>query len=214
MSNDGLLSLQLAHAKGLGPVIAVTGSSGKTTTTTLAGQMLAWEQKTVHVGGNIGLPLVDRIDRIEPGEPIVLELSSFQLELFDPALTQSPLDGVGPQVGAITNLTPNHLDRHPSMKAYVAAKLNMVQTMPNGSHLVLNLDDAVTGALASPRPAEACDDRVQDWDLCEVVAVVRAPNTGLRNRDRAILVAPASPTWRLPERKHVDGRRRSHLRAL
>jgi UDP-N-acetylmuramoylalanine--D-glutamate ligase len=90
--------------------------------------MLKASGYTVHVGGNIGAPLIDRLDGIRAGEPIVLELSSFQLELFDPALAWGELDGVGPDVAAILNVTPNHLDRHPGMAAYAAAKFNLLRT--------------------------------------------------------------------------------------
>jgi UDP-N-acetylmuramoylalanine--D-glutamate ligase len=98
LSNDSLLTFQLARRHGLGPLAAITGSSGKTTTTSLVGEMLKASGYTVHVGGNIGAPLIDRLDGIRAGEPIVLELSSFQLELFDPALAWGELDGVGPDV--------------------------------------------------------------------------------------------------------------------
>ncbi len=75
--------------------------------------MLAASGLTVHVGGNIGTPLIDRLDSILPGDRIVLELSSFQLELFDAAVAWGELTAVGPAVSAILNVTPNHLDRHP-----------------------------------------------------------------------------------------------------
>ncbi len=149
LSNDSLLTLQLAHERRLGPTIAITGSSGKTTTTTLVGRMLEASGLRAHVGGNIGTPLIDRLDTIQPGEPIVLELSSFQLELFDPATAWGSLEGIGPDVAAILNVTPNHLDRHPSMAAYAAAKLNLLRRFGTGAGLVLNADDAVTGALAA-----------------------------------------------------------------
>lgn len=147
LSNDSLLTFQLARGRGLGPLIAITGSSGKTTTTSLVGEMLKASGCTVHVGGNIGAPLIDRLDAIQPGDRIVLELSSFQLELFDPALAWGELDGAGPDVAAILNVTPNHLDRHPGMAAYAAAKFNLLRTMPAGARLVLSADDAVTAAL-------------------------------------------------------------------
>ena len=127
LSNDSLLTFQIARDRGFGPTVAITGSSGKTTTTTLTGLMLAASGKRVHVGGNIGRPLLDRLDEIQPGEPMVLELSSFQLELFDSTHAFGSLDQLGPDVAAITNITPNHLDRHPSMAAYAAAKFNLLR---------------------------------------------------------------------------------------
>jgi UDP-N-acetylmuramoylalanine--D-glutamate ligase len=77
--------------------------------------MLAAAGYKVHVGGNIGTPLIDRLDEVQPGEPVVLELSSFQLELFTPQLAWGDVAGVGPDVAGLLNLTPNHLDRHPDM---------------------------------------------------------------------------------------------------
>ena len=101
------------------PVIAITGSSGKTTTTTLVGRMAeaaAGPDQKVWVGGNIGFPLMSFIDDIQPDDLVVLELSSFQLELVKNS----------PHVAAILNITPNHLDRHGTMENYTAAKVNIM----------------------------------------------------------------------------------------
>ncbi len=162
LSNDSLLTFQAARARGLGSMVAITGSSGKTTTTTLVGQMLAASGLTPHVGGNIGTPLLDRLDAIRPGEPIVLELSSFQLELFDPTISWGTVDGVGPEVAGILNITPNHLDRHGHMAEYVRAKLNLIRSLPDGATLALNADDAVTGRLLDTARAP---DLPADWTL-------------------------------------------------
>ena len=100
------------------PIIAITGSSGKTTTTTLVGRMAqaaAGQDQKVWVGGNIGFPLMAFIDEIKPEDIVVLELSSFQLELVKDS----------PHVAAILNITPNHLDRHETMENYTAAKANI-----------------------------------------------------------------------------------------
>ena len=166
LSNDSLLTLQEARRRGLGPIVAITGSSGKTTTTTLVGKMLAASGKNVHVGGNIGMPLLDRLDSVRPGEPLVLELSSFQLELFDPAVAFGVLDGVGPDVAAILNITPNHLDRHPSMAAYAAAKFNLLRHLPAGATVVVSADDAVMGQLAAAsEPRLAAPALPPDWAI-------------------------------------------------
>ncbi len=168
LSNDSLLTMQLAPC----PVIAITGSSGKTTTTTLVGEMLreslANSGRTAHVGGNIGTPLLDRLDQVQPQDILVLELSSFQLELWDPALAYGSLEKLGPDVAAVLNITPNHLDRHPSMRAYADAKLNLLRHLKPNSQIVLSGDDAVTGRLAgsegrgTPLP--------KGWDLDEFLA--------------------------------------------
>jgi UDP-N-acetylmuramoylalanine--D-glutamate ligase len=123
-------------------VIGITGSSGKTTTTTLVGEMLRAAGARPAVGGNIGTPLIDRLPRPAGSaggalnaERLVLELSSFQLQLFD----------ASPQVGAVLNVTPNHLDRHPSMAHYTAAKANILRFQSAGDAAVLGVDDEVTG---------------------------------------------------------------------
>ena len=111
------------------PVVAITGSSGKTTTTTLLGRMAraaAQEEalvpqlpkrfRRVWVLGNIGPPLLDFVDELQPEDVAVVELSSFQLDLVR----------VSPEVGVVLNITPNHLDRHGTMEAYIQAKAHMV----------------------------------------------------------------------------------------
>jgi len=116
LSNDSQLFLEECAC----PVIGITGSAGKTTTTTLVGRMAqagaeAGLLKTAYIGGNIGVPLINQVDQITAEDLVVLELSSFQLDL----ITSSP------QVAAILNISPNHLDRHGSMQAYTTAKLNI-----------------------------------------------------------------------------------------
>jgi UDP-N-acetylmuramoylalanine--D-glutamate ligase len=170
LSNDSLLTLQLARQRGLGPLVALTGSSGKTTTTTLVGQMLAAAGYKVHVGGNIGTPLIDRLDEVQPGEPVVLELSSFQLELFTPQLAWGDVAGVGPDVAGLLNLTPNHLDRHPDMAAYADAKLNLLRRTPAGAQLVLSADDAVTQRLLLPALSGEQQRLPPAWELDGLLA--------------------------------------------
>lgn len=136
LSNDSRLTLQLSPA----PIIGITGSSGKTTTTTLVGEMLKVSGLTTWVGGNIGTPLIDRLAQIGAGDCVVLELSSFQLQLF------AELPPVSPHMGAVLNITPNHLDRHPSMAHYTAAKANILRFQSSDDLAVLGVDDAITGA--------------------------------------------------------------------
>jgi len=103
------------------------------------------------VGGNIGRPLIGHVREIAPGDVVVMELSSFQLEFFGawpgaqrPRSVLFDPSGWSPQIAAILNITPNHLDRHPSMEAYIAAKAHIVTEQGPGDVVVLNLDDAVT----------------------------------------------------------------------
>ncbi len=133
------------------PVIGITGSSGKTTTTAVVGEMMKAGGRRTWVGGNIGRPLIGQVGEIAPGDAVVMELSSFQLEFFGawpeahrPASVLFDPRGWSPQIAAILNITPNHLDRHPSMEAYIAAKAHIVAEQGPGDAAVLNLDDAVT----------------------------------------------------------------------
>lgn len=202
LSNDSLMTFQIARARGLGPLIGITGSSGKTTTTTLVGRMLADAGRPVHVGGNIGAPLLDRLDAIAPGEPIVLELSSFQLELFDPALAWGPVAGVGPDIAAVLNITPNHLDRHPSMAAYAAAKLNLLRHPRGGSTVVLSADDPATAQLGFSAGAElaAVEAAPAEWALESQLADV-----GERLRTAGVRVALFSRTHTLSGGAWLEG---------
>ncbi len=115
-------------------VFAVTGSDGKTTTTTLIAKMLEAEGKTVHIGGNIGNPLLPEIENIKPEDFVVVELSSFQLI----SMRKSP------DVAVVTNVSPNHLDVHKDMDEYVEAKKNILLHQNAFSRTVLNRDDEIT----------------------------------------------------------------------
>lgn len=176
LSNDSLLTMQVARARGLGPIVGITGSSGKTTTTTLVGLMLAatFGNERVHVGGNIGTPLIDRMGQIQPGDPIVLELSSFQLELFDPAIAWGDLTNCGPDVAAILNITPNHLDRHAGMVDYAAAKFNLFRHLPANARVVLGADDPVTAQVAADHLSVATPVPPEAWHLETTIQTARS----------------------------------------
>ena len=116
--------------------VAVTGSDGKTTTTTLIAEMLKAEGKTVWLGGNIGTPLLPLCRQMKPEDYAVVELSSFQL--MD--MKRSP------QRAVVTNLAPNHLDVHRDMEEYVQAKKNIFRFQNPGDLLVLNADNAITAS--------------------------------------------------------------------
>ena len=116
--------------------IAVTGSDGKTTTTTLISEMLKAAGKTVWLGGNIGTPLLPLVDEMEEDHFAVVELSSFQL--MD--MTHSA------HISVVTNLAPNHLDVHKDMDEYVDAKKNIFKFQGKEDKLILNLDNAITAS--------------------------------------------------------------------
>jgi UDP-N-acetylmuramoylalanine--D-glutamate ligase len=120
-------------------LFGITGSDGKTTTTTLISLMLEQAGYTVHLGGNIGTPLLDRIASIRPEDMVVLELSSFQLM----SMRKSP------DVAVITNISPNHLDVHKDYQEYIDAKRNLLLYQPFHGRLVLNSANYVTRSLAS-----------------------------------------------------------------
>lgn len=116
------------------PIIAVTGSDGKTTTTTIIAELLKAAGYTVHLGGNIGKPLLPEVVEMKATDFAVVELSSFQLM----TMTQSP------HIAVVTNLAPNHLDVHKSMEEYVTAKENIFTHQSGGDRLILNADNAIT----------------------------------------------------------------------
>ncbi|WP_094546724.1 UDP-N-acetylmuramoyl-L-alanine--D-glutamate ligase [Petroclostridium xylanilyticum] len=115
-------------------IIGVTGSDGKTTTTTLIHKILEQEGYTCWLGGNIGKPLLSEIENIQPDHKVILELSSFQLHTMK----------ASPHIAVITNITPNHLDVHKSMDEYVDAKKNIFLHQSKSGKLVINFDNHIT----------------------------------------------------------------------
>jgi UDP-N-acetylmuramoylalanine--D-glutamate ligase len=135
VSNDVDLFFHLCPA----PVVGITGTNGKTTTTALVGTVLQRGPWPVVVAGNIGDPVLDHLDELTPSHRVVLELSSFQLE----ACAQPRVE-----VAVVLNITPDHLDRHGSMEAYVAAKARLVRFLEPTDHAVLNGLDPICRGLA------------------------------------------------------------------
>ncbi|MBQ9618116.1 MAG: UDP-N-acetylmuramoyl-L-alanine--D-glutamate ligase [Oscillibacter sp.] len=116
------------------PKIAVTGSDGKTTTTTIIAKLLEASGRRVHLGGNIGRPLLSDAPDIRPDDIAVLELSSFQLMTMEKS----------PEIAVVTNISPNHLDVHKDYAEYIAAKENIFKHQSAGNLVVFNADNAVT----------------------------------------------------------------------
>jgi UDP-N-acetylmuramoylalanine--D-glutamate ligase len=144
-SNDTQIFLEAAPCKTIG----ITGSAGKTTTTTLVGEMAKLAYMTgdrglktglpvsrppssVFIGGNIGDPLINYVDEMRPGDLAILEISSFQLDQMT----------ISTDIAAILNVTPNHLDRHSTMEAYTAAKARLLDFQKKDSAAILGRDDA------------------------------------------------------------------------
>jgi len=128
LSNDSQIFMEAVPCKTIG----ITGSAGKTTTTTLVGRMakLAYGDKA-YVGGNIGDPLINYVDGMKVDDLAILELSSFQLEQMT----------ISSNIAAILNTTPNHLDRHGTMEAYIAAKAHILEFQSKDDVAVLGYDD-------------------------------------------------------------------------
>jgi len=125
-------------------IFAVTGSDGKTTTTTLIYNMLKKHGYKCWLGGNIGTPLLDRIDEIDPSDMVVLELSSFQLHTMRNRI----------HTAVITNVTPNHLDVHKSMQEYIDAKKNIFLYQNENDTVVLNFDNLTTRSFIEEAPGK------------------------------------------------------------
>lgn len=135
---------QIFFSRCRGAVVGITGSSGKSTTTALIGSMLVEDGGDVRVGGNIGNPMLDFVDDLTERSIAVLELSSFQLQLL----------ASSPHVAVVTNITPNHLDRHGDLAHYVAAKRNIVSHQSAQDVAILNVADEIVRSLADYTEAE------------------------------------------------------------
>ncbi len=133
-------------------LIAVTGSDGKSTTTTLIARLLEAAGYTVHLGGNLGRPLLPDIEKIKEEDLAVLELSSFQLHTMKKS----------PHIAVVTNLSPNHLDVHRSMEEYVDAKRNIYAYQGEEDLLVVNADNSITASFAP-----LAKGRVRTFGSCE-----------------------------------------------
>ncbi len=128
-----------------GLVIGVTGSDGKTTTTTLIYEILKEEGYNCFVGGNIGTPLFTKIGEMLPEDIIVLELSSFQLMNMK----------ISPQISVITNITPNHLNIHTDMEEYIDSKKNIFKNQDKDGLVILNYDNEITRSCEPEAPGKA-----------------------------------------------------------
>lgn len=132
--------LELAYRNCKASFVAITGTNGKTTTTTLTGELLKKTEKQVFVGGNIGVPIISYVADLQKDDVVVAEVSSFQLETTD---------SFCPHLALILNLTPDHLDRHGDMAGYLAAKAKIFANQKDSDYLVLNYDDETLRGLES-----------------------------------------------------------------
>jgi UDP-N-acetylmuramoylalanine--D-glutamate ligase len=192
-----------------GTIIGVTGSNGKTTTTSLIGAILRAANPRTRVGGNIGRSLLPEVAAIEAGDPVVLELSSFQLEDLAEV-------GRSPHIALFLNLSPNHLDRHGSMERYRAAKQRIFAYQGAADIAILNADDPQVQALAAALPSQVrCfslegpvragtyleGERLliaRHGTVCEACRVADIPLLGRHNVANALAAVAAVDAWGVP----------------
>ncbi len=142
--------IEVAYRISRAPLVAVTGTKGKTTTTALIGAMFERAGKTTHVGGNIGNALITETFTAKPGDWVIAEVSSFQLE---------SIRSFKPKIATILNLSPDHLDRYHSMDEYGEAKFRIFANQGPSDTFVGNLDDPAVGALAQGDAAKRIPSR-------------------------------------------------------
>ena len=137
--------LELASRFLAGKIVAITGSNGKTTTTTLIGRIFAEAGLPALVGGNIGLPVIELVAQSTPESWDILEVSSFQLET---------VEQFKPRIALVLNITPDHLDRHKTFERYAAAKARITSAQTADDFLILNADDKATQMVAAKTRAQ------------------------------------------------------------
>jgi UDP-N-acetylmuramoylalanine--D-glutamate ligase len=181
--------VEVAYRLCRAPIVAVTGTKGKTTTTTLIGEIFRRAGKTVLVGGNIGNALIREAANAKPNDWVIAEVSSFQLE---------SIRSFKPRISLIVNISPDHLDRYFSMDEYAEAKFRIFANQGPGDTFVGNLDDERIGALAQGEDANRIKARAL-WFAGEPHR-----NTTLYIRGEAIVYAPPTGDPRPVEIMRVD----------
>ena len=137
--------IEIAYRLTKAPIVAITGTNGKTTTTTLTGEILIAAGREVVVGGNIGQALSAEVQGVSPDGVVVAEISSFQLE---------GVSAFKPHIAAILNLTPDHIDRHRDLATYQAMKERVFANQTADDYLILNYDDPAVRAMAQRAPSQ------------------------------------------------------------
>ncbi len=167
-----------------GRIVAITGSNGKTTTTTLCGELIASSSQRTLVGGNIGTPVILLVDDSTDDTTNVIEVSSFQLET---------VETFHPAIAVVLNITPDHLDRHGTMEAYTATKARIFERQTASDYSVLNLDDAGSAGLKSKTKAQLCwFTRKQELTGPQMGAFVRGGEIYWRDGKRDENIMPVS----------------------
>ncbi|HWY67443.1 MAG TPA: UDP-N-acetylmuramoyl-L-alanine--D-glutamate ligase [Terriglobales bacterium] len=167
-----------------GKIVAITGSNGKTTTTTLCGELIASASQRTLIGGNIGTPVILLVDDSTDDTVNVIEVSSFQLET---------IQTFHPSIAVVLNITPDHLDRHGSMEAYTAAKARIFENQTVSDYSVLNLDDPGSAGLETRTKAQLCwFTRKRELSGEQVGAFVRGGEIYWRDFKREDKIMPVS----------------------
>lgn len=192
-------------------IIGITGSDGKTTTTTLIYNMLIEEGYICHLGGNIGRPLIGDIEKIMPEDFVVLELSSFQLQTLK----------ASPHIAVITNISPNHLDVHKSMEEYIGAKKNIFLYQTPDSRLVVNLANSICAGFKGPGETVFFTSKgilkrgvyLEGGYIChsgeQVLAVSDISLPGAHNVEN--FMAAVAAVWGLVEKRNIEKVAKSFL---
>jgi UDP-N-acetylmuramoylalanine--D-glutamate ligase len=175
---DVVGEVELAAPYLLGPVIGITGSNGKTTTTSLVGHILHTSKTPAQVGGNIGTPVIAMTETSRADQWNVLELSSFQLETIHTFRAD---------VGVCLNVTQNHLDRHHTFLNYAAAKANLLRTQQPGDFAVLNADDELCRSFAEITAAQVVWFRGRD--IGDLMPPAEVPIPGTHNAENVMAAA-------------------------
>ncbi|MBD5634842.1 MAG: UDP-N-acetylmuramoyl-L-alanine--D-glutamate ligase, partial [Candidatus Eremiobacteraeota bacterium] len=181
--------IEVAYRIGKAPIVAITGTKGKTTTTALVGEMFRRAGKTTHVGGNIGNALIDETFRALPQDWVIAEVSSFQLE---------SIRSFKPRIASILNLSPDHLDRYHSMDEYAEAKFRIFANQSATDTFVGNLDDPIVSTLAEGEFAKRIPSRARWFGLTP------RRMTSLYVRNERITYAPPTGDPRPVEIMPVD----------
>ncbi len=176
-----------------GPVIGITGSNGKTTTTSLVGHILHSAGVAAQVGGNIGTPVIAMTETARADQWNVLELSSFQLETVRTFRAH---------VAVCLNVTQNHLDRHHTFENYTLAKANLFRAQQPGDYAVLNADDEVCREFAALTPAQPVWFR--GGDIGELMPLAEVPIPGMHNAENVMAAAAAAGIAGVPKSRIAD----------
>ena len=173
--------IELAARYLKGQIVAITGSNGKTTTTTLTGEIIAAGGKKTLVAGNIGTPAISFVETATDDTWIVLEVSSFQLET---------IETFHPKIAVVLNVTPDHLDRHHSFENYAAAKARIFENQTAADFAVLNADDATCAAMAATTKAAVY--WFSGQHLVQHGAFVHRDDITWRDSDREQIIMPVA----------------------